>query len=429
MKRALLTYSGIYNFFWPLAITNVLMGVTGTIVNAGLTRHADKITALAAFSIAYVVAVFLNSPVYSAQQTAIVLVKGKMSFKRVHIFLLMQGVLVLLLQLLIIFSPAGRWLFLDFIGVSETTTRLALYSMIIWLPFAVIISWRGLLQAVLIQYKKTFFISVATGIRILFMVAFLIICPFFLKIHGALISALAITFSIFMEVVIVFIYARPIIKALPDETGTKLSLKEFVKFSTPLSLSMLLWTAAGFLLNTIVAHSADSEAALAVMAIAYNSFGWFVSAPAKVLLQCTLILVKDKYSQKKIKKFAVYLMSLLTVAMIIIVLPGIFEFFFSYLFIIEENLHSYLKNAMYIVVFYPLAIGIRNYIQGNLVRNKFTATVSYASIGRLLVLILIAFITKYYPLKYGATYGLIILIGSIYIENIILWIYSKRKIG
>ena len=156
MKKPVLTYSKVFNFFWPLALTSILMGLSGSIVNAGLTRQADNITAIATFSVAYVVAVFLNSPIYSSQQSAIVLVKGKSSFKRVHLFLLIQGVLVLFFQIVIIISPVGEWIFREFIGVSKTTSRLALQCMVLWLPFSILISWRGLFQAVLIKNKKHF---------------------------------------------------------------------------------------------------------------------------------------------------------------------------------------------------------------------------------------------------------------------------------
>ncbi len=427
MQGKSLTYRNIFRFFWPLAVTNILMGITMSIVNAGLTRRADSITAIAAFSVAYVVAVFLNSPVYAAQQTALVLVKSRQSLRKVHAYLLLQAVAVFALQVVIVYSPVGRWLMMDFVGVDRFTSDLALKSILIWLPFALLISWRGLLQSFLIRYKKTFYISVATFIRILVMLWVLFFFPGHNSMHGALLGAVSITVSIVVEVLVVLYAAFPLIKKLPADQDNRLTLRKFVKFSVPLSLSMLLWTAAGFLLNSIVAHSMDSKEALAVMALAYSSFGWFVSAPAKVLLQTTLTLIKDRFSHGLVMKFSLRLVAVLTGLMLILTLPGIFNFFFSKIFIVEKTLLPYLHKALMIVVFYPAAIGLRNYLQGNLVRDKRTSIVSVASIGRLLLLTVAVFLTKAAPLSHGAISGLLILIGSIYLENMILWYYYKRK--
>jgi hypothetical protein len=60
----LLTQREIAIFFLPMLLNVQLMSVSHSIINAFLARSAEQIVALAAFSVAMVIHIFLASPSY-----------------------------------------------------------------------------------------------------------------------------------------------------------------------------------------------------------------------------------------------------------------------------------------------------------------------------------------------------------------------------
>ncbi|NIQ93045.1 MAG: hypothetical protein GWN87_01650, partial [Desulfuromonadales bacterium] len=79
MTRSKLTLKDVSLFFFPLLLNVQLMSVSHSIINAGLARQTDYITALAGFSVAMVLHLFLASPSYQNHTVTIAMARGRKS--------------------------------------------------------------------------------------------------------------------------------------------------------------------------------------------------------------------------------------------------------------------------------------------------------------------------------------------------------------
>jgi ABC-type sulfate transport system permease subunit len=84
-----LTLKEISLFFFPLLLNVQMMSVSHSIINAGLARQSDFVVALAAFSVAMVLHLFVASPSYQNHTVTIAMVRGRRSLRGTILFVLL----------------------------------------------------------------------------------------------------------------------------------------------------------------------------------------------------------------------------------------------------------------------------------------------------------------------------------------------------
>lgn len=419
----------LFIFYIPLALTALMMNFTSTVVNSAISYMDNSILHLAAFAAAFAAATLTHSPVFTVQQIAIAKADSKKHARMIlWIFLTISSGLFLI-NVLMGFTDFGTYLFEHFIGASSKVTAIAKNTIIAFLPLPLAIVLRGVLQGIIIRNGKTGIISIATLTRLIFLTAFLFSIPLSGYTITAPLAGLGLTIAVIVETIILIPQSYKYYLSLPEKSEDTYIPSTMLRFSRPLIYSMTMWTSSGFFIAAIVGNSVQKDAALAVTGIVYASIGWFLASPAKPIMQMVMIYSELKDKAIKVRNFSYQLVAVLTLIVLFIQIPFIGDFVFSKIFVLPDDLKNIAINAIWFIMFYPALIAHRGYLQGNLIRMEKTFPISFAATARIIVLASAAIISLNQVYDNGAIIGIGILMGSIFIENMLLKaaIYFARK--
>lgn len=165
-------------------------------------------------------------------------------------------------------------------------------------------------------------------------------------------------------------------------TGESLSIKKIFVFWVPLAATWLMMSVEGPFLSALIARLKEPEYNLAAYGVAF-SFALIIEAPVIMIMSASTSLVKDYSAFTKLKYFTYTLNSLLTLAMIVLILPPVFHFIAIKLIELPYDVAELTHTALILLIPWPAAIGYRRFYQGILIRNNLTRRVAYGTVVRL----------------------------------------------
>lgn len=161
-----------------------------------------------------------------------------------------------------------------------------------------------------------------------------------------------------------------------------LTFGEIFRFWSPLAGTWVMMSLEGPFIAAIIARLADAKFNLAAYGVAF-SFALMVEAPIIMMLSASVALVRDRQSFLKLKHFTYWLNGMITVVMLIILYPPIFNFIASDLIDLPDNVAHLTHISLAILLPWPAAIGYRRFYQGVLIRHNLTRRVAYGTVVRL----------------------------------------------
>jgi hypothetical protein len=161
-----------------------------------------------------------------------------------------------------------------------------------------------------------------------------------------------------------------------------LSLKKIFIFWVPLAATWLMMAFEGPFLSALIARLKEPEYNLAAYGVAY-SFALIIEAPVIMIMSASTSLVKNYSAFTKLKYFTYNLNSLLTIAMIVLIVPPVFHFIAINLIKLPYEVAELTHTALILLIPWPAAIGYRRFYQGILIRNNLTRRVAYGTVVRL----------------------------------------------
>jgi len=230
----------------PLAASIVMMVLEPSIINIGLGRTADPELALAAYGVAFSMALLVEAPVLMLIDASVARSTDREAFDLLRRFTLVLAVLVTMIGLLVSLTPlytliVEQWMNIPRDVAAEARPTLALLAF--WpLPIA----WRRTYQGLLIRAGRTTSISVATGIRLVSLAGALFVGLLLLPKQGAIIAGLAMDLSVVVEAVLITWATRPVLRmglfrSTPSDTGSSsLTMRQLWRFYQPLAVTTLL---------------------------------------------------------------------------------------------------------------------------------------------------------------------------------------------
>ncbi len=151
----------------------------------------------------------------------------------------------------------------------------------------------------------------------------------------------------------------------------------------------------GPFLSALIARLDDPIYNLAAYGVAF-AFALIIEAPVIMMMSASTALVRDSYSFNKLKRFTYFLITGITLLMLILVIPAIFYFIAEDLIGLPERVAYLTHIATIILLPWPAAIGYRRFYQGVLIRNNLTRRVAYGTIVRLITMAITAFVIYFY---------------------------------
>ena len=168
-------------------------------------------------------------------------------------------------------------------------------------------------------------------------------------------------------------------------------------------------------LSAVIARLAETKQNLAAFGVAY-SFALIFEAPIIMMMSASAALVTDRDSFLKLRNFTYALNGLITLFMLMVLLPPIFDFITRDLIGLPQKVAHLAHRASVILLPWPSAIGYRRFYQGILIRHNRTRLVAYGTVVRLAAMASTAIILyRFFPVE-GAVVGAAALSSGVILE-------------
>ncbi len=168
----------------------------------------------------------------------------------------------------------------------------------------------------------------------------------------------------------------------------QLTSKKVFLFWGPLALTWLMMSFEQPFLIAFIARLGEAKYNLAAFGIA-GSFALIVEAPIIMLMTASTALVKGKHTYQKLKKFTDILNASITIVQLIILIPPVFTFIVEDVMNIPSNVAHLAHISLLIFLPWAASIGYRRFYQGILIRHNLTRRVTYGTLVRLIVIIIV----------------------------------------
>jgi hypothetical protein len=392
----------------PLAASIVMMVLEPSIINIGLGRTADPELALAAYGVAFGLALLVEAPIIMLLDASVARSIDHEAFALVRRFTLGLGLLVTAIGLLVSFTPLYGLIVEQLMNIPPDVAARARPTTQILSFWSLPIGWRRAHQGVLIRAGRTGVITAATGVRLATLAAGLTVGLLLIPERGSVVAGVAMVISVTVESALITWATRPILRsdrfqrAPADGGDPPLTLQALWRFYRPLLVTTILRQTTRPLLNAGIAAAAMARASLAAWPVAWG-LSVLISGPAWSLQQLTTALAADAPAYRRVRNFSMALAVLFTLLMGLVALTPLYDLVMGGVYNLSPALQALARPAVQLMVIYPLIMGGQSLLRGLLIRGGCTGDVRAAMTANVLTLAatLFAGVTLFSPT--GAT--------------------------
>ena len=390
-SSAQLTNKKIFYFWLPLAATWIMMSVEGPFLASLIARSSEPKFNLAAYGVAYSLALIIEAPIIMIMSASIALVKDRQSFVKLRNFTYAVNGLITLVMLLVVIPPVFYFITEGLIGLPGEVSRLTHIATIILIPWPGAIGYRRFYQGILINHNLTRRVAYGTVVRLISMS----ICATVLYVsdfvEGVIVGAASLSFAVIMEAVAVrFMVRRTVKKIKSDESssGQILTYREINKFYYPLALTSFIGLGVQPLVTFFVGQSRMALESLAVLPVV-TSFVFIFRALGLSYQEVIIALIGEKKEKfKPLLVFASILAVILVAVLALFAFTPLADFWFITVSGLSESLAEVARLPLMIMFFFPALTVLISIQRGVLVAAKNTEPITIGTITEFVVIVL-----------------------------------------
>jgi hypothetical protein len=269
MEKENLTFKKIFFFWVPLALTWLMMAAEGPFLTAVIARLPDPKYNLAAFGVAFSLAVLAESPILMIMSASTALVKDRASLLKLKNFTYALNGLLTVAMVLLIIPPIFTFVTETLLGLPERVSSLTYQACVVLIPWPAAIGYRRFYQGILIRSNLTRRVAYGTVIRLFAMALTGLICFLFTRMHGALVGGLSLSMAVCAEAVASKIMARRAEGEILSRSSPKsmMSYADITRFYYPLALTTILGVGLIPVVTFFMGHSRMPVESLAVFPV------------------------------------------------------------------------------------------------------------------------------------------------------------------
>ncbi|MGD2294356.1 MAG: hypothetical protein PVF22_00795 [Candidatus Aminicenantes bacterium] len=312
LNRQPLTQKRIFIFWIPLAATWLMMATEGPFIAAIIARLADPKFNLAAYGVAFSIALLVEAPIIMILSAATALVRDKDSFLKLRNFIYTLNGGITLLMLILLIPPVFHLITRTLMNLPEEVARLTYYSTAILLPWPGAIGYRRFYQGILIRSNLTRRVAYGTVIRLVTMASTGLLCYLFFRMHGAVVGALALSVGVISEAAASRLMAHSSVKLILEKaaaqgTDERLNYRKIAHFYFPLALTPILNLGILPVVTFFMGRSRMAIESLAVLPVIHSLVFIFRSIGLS-FLEAGVALLGDRNEHfRPLRNFAVLL--------------------------------------------------------------------------------------------------------------------------
>ena len=427
-RPAGLTMSTVIRFWLPLAASWLLMTTEMPIVNAIVARMAEAKIQLAAFGIAFSLALAVESPIISQLTAANALARDRASFRLLRRSMLGLSALLTTAMLLLSLTPLFDLVVLRFIAApAEIAVRVrpVLVALTLW-PAA--IAYRRFHQGVMIRYGYTRQVSYGTAMRLLTSAGIAIAGLVWGKLDGATVGGLALGAGVIAEAVFIHYLSRPAVRKvemIDPSTDARfcvspLTPRALLQFYSPLALTSIVMLSTAPLINFGLARSSDPVETLAAWPVVngqllvVRSFGFS-------LQEVIVALLDGPAAMKVLRRFAITLAGASLALLLTIAFTPLALWWQQQIAGLSEELTAFAVPALQLAALLPVLAVIQSWLRGVVITGKATGAIAQATVINLGVLMTVLLLGAKGGWLPGTSLAAVALTASQLVESVWLW--------
>jgi Na+-driven multidrug efflux pump len=380
----------------------MMMSIEGPYLSALIARLPMPEFNLAAYGIAFSLAMIFEAPVIMMMSASTALVTNYKSFLQLRKFNYL--LIFLLTALLSLFCVPGIFYFIteNLIGLPPEVSHLTHIAVIILIPWPGAIGFRRFYQGILITHGLTKLVAYGTAIRLTSMSLTAFMFFAFTNVPGVVVGATALSTAVLCEAVASKIMALKIIKKLKIETEpveTTLTQLNILKFYYPLALTSLLTLGIQPFVTFFIGQSRMAIESFAVMPVV-TSLVFIFRAFGLSYQEVVIALTGDNFiNHKSLKSFAIKLAIFSAGSLMIVAFTPLSEIWFKNVSGLSELLTEFAATPLKIMSFFPVLTVLISFQRAILVKSKETKQITYGTAIEFIgIMIVVAICIKYFML-------------------------------
>ena len=269
----------VTRFYVPLLLQAFSQSLSYPLVAGIVTHGAHGVDALTAFSQGLMIMFMIGAIGGGLVTTGLVFAKTRFGYETFGRLNTMMMVALLALQCLPALAPFSTWIFEGFFNLPPELAEISRWTLLFGIFMNAGFFLRNVPMVVLFNHLESGKANNATLVRIVVTLALSVVLPR-MGFVGPAWGLFALTFGVWVETLVTWVYARPYIAKLPvspapqSELGVQMRpptsslLIEQFRFTLPLALGGLLLACSPLVIAWFVARSADPAEMLSIHYVA-----------------------------------------------------------------------------------------------------------------------------------------------------------------
>lgn len=427
-----LTSRRIFNTWWPLAASWLLMGIELPLISAVIARLENPEISLAAYGgIIFPLALIIESPIIMLLAASTALSKDWASFLKIRRFMMITSAILTFLHILIVLTPLYYVIVETLFGAPQEIIEPARIGLLIMLPWTWSIAYRRFHQGMLIRFGHSKSISTGTLIRLGVDILVLAIGYAIHDVSGVVVASSAVATSVLCEAIYVGIIARPVIdhelKPTPP-ISPALTWRAFFAFYIPLVMTSLLSLLVQPIGAAALSRMPDPIESLATWAVVSGLVFMFRSGG--IAFNEVVVALLDEFQAAAILwKFAGKLILITSGIWLLIMATPISSIWFQTISALPIHLAALAQIGIWITLPMPALAVLQSWYQGALLHSHKTRGITEAVILYLFLNIATLTLGVLSGKITGLYIGLASFVFSTLIQTVWLWHRSKGSIS
>lgn len=418
----------IFNTWWPLAASWVLMGAELPALGAVVARLANPEINLAAYGgIVFPLALIIEAPIIMLLAASTALCKDRDSYSLVRRFMMTSGATLTALHVLIAFTPLYYFVVEGILGAPQEIVEPARIGLMIMTPWTWAIAYRRFNQGVLIRFGHIQSVTVGTIIRLTADGLVLVIGYIVGNIPGIVVATSAVSAGVMSEAAYVGIVVRPVVRdeLMPAPAVVEpLTWRGFFKFYTPLAMTSLLTLLALPIGSATISRMPRALESLAVWPVISGLIFMFRSMGV-AYNEVVVALLDEPRSYPNLRRFTNLLATATTAALLTLVVTPLSILWFGRISALEPHLTSLARQSMWIAIPLPAIAVFQSWYQGAIVHGRRTRGIIEAVVIYLVSIVIISWAGVIWGRTTGLYIGLAAMLISMLVQTVWLWYRSR----
>jgi hypothetical protein len=375
--------SSIFRLWLPLAISFELMMLEGPSVQGAIGRLAAPTLNLAAWGLAFSLALLVESPVIMLLATAIALVRDEDSYKALRRFVLTLMAACTLLTAVVAFTPLFDLIAGHIMGQPAPIVAAARPALQIMLFWTAAIAWRRFYQGVLVRAGQTRLVSLGTAVRLTVTLA---VAGGLLRWGhrpGVEVGAITLMAAVILEAVAVTFFALPVARRHllnhHSPEAVPLTQAAILRFHMPLAATTLLTLLAPPLTAAALARLAMRHETLAAWPVA-SMLLLVLRGPGLALQEIAISQSRRPEARSALRRFTTMVGLVSTAVALLLALTPLLDRYMGAALHLPLELRAFVRVGVVLGSPLPLLTALGSWARGVLVAAGRTQAV-YRGMG------------------------------------------------